>query len=140
MNYEATFAFLLNLSVQLALLVIVAYAVMLIFRIRDSNVRYGIWLSVLLGCGALLLFLVVKPPPSLLPPLRSALGPSPQMETGGMNRMKDVSAVNFRTDAGLPNAAAETQPKADVRPSGDPTETASEHEQRYQNHQQFLLQ
>ena len=85
MNYEATFAFLLNLSVQFALLVMMAYAVILIFRIRDSNLRYGIWLSVTFGCTVLVLTLIIAPPPSVFPPLRS----SPRVEAGIVQGMEN---------------------------------------------------
>ena len=109
MNYESTFAFLLNLSVQAALLIVGAYVVILIFRIRDSIIRYGIWLSVLLGCGALLLFSAIKPPPNVLPLFGSAF----RVETGGIGRMEGRPEADFRMDSETSNETPKSQSKGD---------------------------
>jgi len=66
-NYNTVFTFLLNLSIQVTILVAVAYSVILIFRVRNSATCYGIWLSVLIGFVALLLLGIIRPLPNLFP-------------------------------------------------------------------------
>lgn len=116
MNYEAAFAFLLNLSVQFALLVIVAYAVILIFRIRNSNVRYGIWLSVTFGCTVLALTLAIVPPPSVFPLLRS----SPRVEAGAVPGMENEVDSDIEVDSRSSEERPVLQTKGNTGTIGSP--------------------
>ena len=118
MNYGAMSAFLLNLCIQSALLVVGAYVLILIFRIRDSITRYGIWLSVLIGYGALMLFLIIKP----LPTFSLSFTSSPRMETGGIGRMEDSPEASL-------SVSTEPRPVVDAKPDHLPTTKQVEHKQ-----------
>lgn len=116
MNCNAAFAFLLNLSVQFAILVIVAYAVILIFRIKDSNVRYGTWLSVTLGCTVLVLTLAIVPPPSVFPLLRS----SPLVEAGAVPGMENELDGDLEVGSRSPKDRPAIQTKGNAGTIGSP--------------------
>jgi beta-lactamase regulating signal transducer with metallopeptidase domain len=89
------------------MLVALAYAMLLIFRVRNSVTRYGIWLSVLIGFIALLLLGITKPLPNLLPLHGSSL----QLGKDRFNKMDYDFSAYFGVNDKSSNTLAKTQSK-----------------------------
>ncbi|MDQ1317735.1 MAG: hypothetical protein QG588_1388 [Candidatus Poribacteria bacterium] len=104
-NYDAVFTFLFNLSIQLIMLVAVAYAMLLIFRVRNTVTRYGIWLSVLIGFVALLLLGITKPLPNLFPLHGSSL----QLGKDRFNKIDYDFSMYFGVNDKSSKTSAKTQ-------------------------------